>query len=76
MNLKRSFSLYSKGLIATSEQYQEQGPGSQQSTLLVQLQQTVFVSRGKQECNKIRTLTRVMTANYRVLGVTPHRRAP
>jgi hypothetical protein len=35
------------------------------------LQQTMSVSRGKQERSKTRTLTRAAEANYRVLGVTP-----
>ena len=37
--MRRSSSLYSKGLIATGEQDQELGPGSQQAALAAQLQQ-------------------------------------
>ena len=37
--MRKSSSLYSKGLIATGEQDQELGPGSQQAALLAQLQQ-------------------------------------
>jgi hypothetical protein len=71
MNLIRSSSLYPKGLVASGEQDQEQGPGSQQAILAIQVQRIMSVSRRKQERNKTQTLTRVIADNYRVLGITP-----
>jgi len=44
-------------------------PSSQQSILTLQVQRTMSVLRGKQECTKPQTLTRATTTSYRVMGV-------
>ena len=72
MIMKRSSSLYSKGLIATGEQDQELGPWFTTSGLGGDsCSKTTSVSRGNQELNKTQTLRRVMAGIYRVLGITP-----
>jgi len=47
----------------TGKQDEEQGPGSEQTILAIQVQRTMSVSQEKQERNKTQTLTRVTTAN-------------
>ena len=70
--MRKSSSLYSKGLIATGEQDQELGPWFTASGLGGDsCSKTTSVSRGNQELNKTQTLRRATAAIYRVLGVTP-----
>jgi hypothetical protein len=63
MNLKRSPSIYSKGLIATDEQDQEQGPWFTASDLSGTVVANDVCFTRKQERNKTQTLTRVTAAN-------------
>ena len=70
--MRKSSSLYSKGLIATGEQDQELGHWFIASGLGGDsCSKTTSVSRGNQELNKTQILRRATTAIYRVLGVTP-----
>ena len=70
--MRKSSSLYSKGLIATGEQDQELGPRFTASGIGGDsCSKTTSVSRGNQELNKTQTLRRATATNYRVLGVTP-----
>ena len=70
--MRRSSSLYSKGLIATGEQDQELGPWFTASGLGGDsYSKMTSISRGNQELNKTQTLRRAMAANYRALDVTP-----
>ena len=72
MIMRKSSSLYSKGLIATGEQDQELGPWFTASGLGGDsCSKMTSVSRRNQELNKTQILRRVMAAIYRVLGVTP-----
>ena len=71
LKIIRSSSLYSKGLIATGEQDQELGPGSQQAALAAQLQQNDVCFMRKSRTKQTQTLRRATAAIYRVLGVTP-----
>ena len=74
--ITRSLSLYSKGLIATSEQDQELGPWFTASSLRGTVAaKRCHVSRGNQELNKTQTLRIATAAIYRVLDVT-HLDAP
>lgn len=65
--------------IAQANKIKNKGLPSQQSILVIQVQQKnayFFVSRGKQESKKAQTVVRAMTTNYRVLGIITHERAP
>ena len=75
--MRKSSSLYSKGLIATGEQDQELGPWFTASGLGGDsCSKTTSVSQGNQELNKTQTLRRATATIYRVLGVTPPGCAP
>ena len=77
MIIRKSSSLYSKGLITTGEQDQELGPWFTASGLGGDsCSKTMSVSRGNQELNKTQTLRRATAAIYRVLGVTPRDTPP
>ena len=70
--MRKSSSLYLKGLITIGEKDQELGPWFTANGLGGDsCSKTTSVSRGNQELNKTQTLRRAMTAIYRVLGVTP-----
>ena len=70
--MRKSSSLYSKGLITTGEQDQELGPWFTANGLgSDSYSKTMSVLRGNHELNKTQTLRRATTAIYRVLGVTP-----
>ena len=70
--MRKSSSLYSKGLITTGEQDQELGPWFIASGLGGDsCSKTTPISRENQELNKTQTLRRATTDKYRVLGVTP-----
>jgi hypothetical protein len=72
MKIRRSSSLYSKGLIAIGEQDQELGPWFTASGLGGDsCSKTISVLRENQELNKTQTLRRVTAGIYRVLGITP-----
>ena len=70
--MRKSSSLYSKGLIAIGEQDQELGPWFTASGLWRHsCSKMMSVSRGNQELNKTQTLRRATAAFYRVSGITP-----